>query len=77
MESMKKLAILDLLPWISKVLPAPIVSRIFNQDIVEKTKVKFFAYFKVSKDKTCDQYVINLIGCGKRWKVEGELLSHN
>ncbi|XP_063841591.1 cytochrome P450 2L1-like [Scylla paramamosain] len=46
MDSMKNLAIFDLLPWLGKILPRPILNRICHLDLVENAKEKFFAYFK-------------------------------
>lgn len=47
--SMNRVATLDFLPWMSKILPASLVSWICRLDALDNFKEKMCIYFKVSK----------------------------
>lgn len=46
---LNRVAALDFLPWMNKILPASLVSPICRLDALDNFKEKMYIYFKVSK----------------------------
>lgn len=46
-ESEARSVIIDLMPWLQSILPEKLVNWIIKMDIIDLTKEKFLAYFKV------------------------------
>lgn len=46
-ESEARSMIVDLMPWLSSILPEKLINWIVKMDIMDYTKEKFLAYFKV------------------------------
>ncbi len=56
-DAMKRLAILDFLPWIANVLPDSLVTWICRKDAIQKVCDKLTAYFQVGKKSSMEMKV--------------------